>query len=342
MLKILFDPTIHSIYEFKSKKTSNNIDLHYINPSITLNASYEHIQNMKPNIICINCFNLNELNINEINIFKYLNIKYNIITDYLKNILKKNTIKIIVVINKNCYLLNNIEDSNYQLTYDVLKNHKFESILFESYLLKCLMVDFNFISLGLNCFPSGFLKFLQLKKCSYPFDWLQLFNFSNILNILNNNYENLFNIENLILNDNCNENNELCRHKKYGKIFVHHCPKKNLDYFNRCMTRFIKITSLKKTIFIIRIDIVKDFELLYNALKKIIKNDFKLIIFKIINIQKQYIPSNDVNVTTYKNNSNIQIFSINLKTTNACGSLIQDNKSLYNLSSNFLNYLFSI
>jgi hypothetical protein len=342
MLNFLFDPTLHSIFELKSKKTSNKINIHSINPSIILNPPYEHIQNMKPNIICINCFNIEELNINEINVVKYLNNNYNINTDYIKDILRMNITKIIIVINKNCYLLNNIEDSNYQLTYDVLKNHKFESILFESYLLKCLMKEFNFISLGLNCFPSGFLKFLQLKNTSYPFDWLQLSNFNNILDILNNNYENLFNTTNLILNDNCSENNELCRHNKYGKIFVHHCPKKNLDYFNRCMSRFINIISKKKNIFIIRIDIEKDYELLYNALKKINNNDFILIILKIISIEKQTTPSNDVNIDTYKNNSNIKIFSIHLKTTNAVGSLIQDDKSLYNLSVKFLIYLQSI
>jgi hypothetical protein len=342
MLKILFDSTIDFISIFKSGKTLNKMEVHYMNPSITLNPPYEHIQNMKPNIICINCFNLNELNINEINVLKYLNVNYNISNDYLKDIIRINSIKIIVVINKNCYLLNNIEESNYQLSYDVLKNHKFESILLESYLFRCLMMEFNFISLGLNCFPSGFLKFLHLKKNSYPFDWLQLFNFNNILDILNNNYENLFNTTNLILNDNCSENNELCSHNKYGKIFVHHCPKKNLGYFNRCMSRFRKIISKKKNIFVIRIDIEKDYELLYNALKKINNNDFILIIFKIISIEKQTTPSNDINIDTYKNNSNIKIFSIHLKTTNVVGSLIQDDKSLYNLSVKFVSYLQSI
>lgn len=333
MLKILFDSTISYL---KIENFSKKMDICIINPS------YQHIRDMKPNIIIINCFNLEELNINEINVVKYLNINYNINTDYIKDILRMNITKIIIVINKNCYLLNNIEDSNYQLTYDVLKNHKFESILFESYLLKCLMKEFNFISLGLNCFPSGFLKFLQLKNTSYPFDWLQLSNFNNILDILNNNYENLFNTTNLILNDNCNEKNELCSHNKYGKIFVHHCPKKNLGYFNRCMSRFLNIISKKKNIFIIRIDIEKDYELLYNALKKINNNDFILIILKIISIEKQITPSNDVNIETYKNNSNIKIFSIHLKTTNIVGGLIQDNKSLYNLSVKFLIYLQSI
>ena len=90
MLKVLFDSTIDFISEFKSEKTLNKMELHYMNPSIILNPPYEHIQNMKPNIICINCFNLNELNVNEINVLKYLNIKYNlIITTGKSNLLFK-------------------------------------------------------------------------------------------------------------------------------------------------------------------------------------------------------------------------------------------------------------
>jgi hypothetical protein len=341
MLRILFDDTLNSILDIKNHTFSNKINIYHINISIILNQPYEYLRNIKPNIIFINCFDLQGFNINENNIISYLKNKYNINVDHLKNIDKLNIIKIIIVINKNYYLLDKIENENYKLNCDLLKNHKFKNILLESYLYKCLLNDFNFISLGLNCFPAGFLKFLHLKNASYPFDWLQLFNFNNILNILNNNYENLFNIENLNLNDNCNENNELCTHKKYGNIFVHHCPNKNLNYFNRCVERFKKISS-KKIIFIIRIDVDKNYELLYNTLKNIIKSDFELIIFKIISIEKQKIPSNDVNVYTYKNNSNIKIFSIHLKNTNIVGSLIQDNKTLYNLYIKFLIYLNSI
>ena len=237
--------------------------------------------------------------------------------------------------------MNKIGEASYQLKSATLRDQKFQSLLFESYLLKCLMADFEFISLGLNCSPSGLLKFLQLKKCSYPLDWLQLRNFKNLLSILNGGYKDLFSTKNLVLNDNCSGSNELCRHREYGRIFVHHCPRENLAYFNRCMSRFRNVTS-KKCIFVVRIDIDKDYELLCGALRKMNHNDFKLIVLKIVAIEKQAIPSNDVTMTSYKGNSNIRIFSVNLKTTNEVGSVIKDDESLYNLCVKFLLYLQSV
>jgi len=190
---------------------------------------------------------------------------------------------------------------------------------------------YTFIPIGLNCFSSGFLKHLGLRKCSFLLDWLQLFNIENLLNILNKDLSLLIDRNNIISGEEPCKEKELCKHKIYGNIFVHHCPLTN--YFERCLDRFNK-RDKTNNIFILRLDIEKDYYKILETLNKH-SNNCKLFILKIISIEKQEIPNNDVFIENVS--ENIILFKINLKTTNKVGSLIQDKQSLHNLSSKFIS-----
>ena len=91
------------------------------------------------------------------------------------------------------------------------------------------VTKYKFIPIGLNCFSAGFLKHLHLRTCSYVLDWLQLFNVDNLIDILDNDLSLLIHETNIIFSQEECKDKELCKHKKYGNIFVHHCPK--TEYF---------------------------------------------------------------------------------------------------------------
>jgi hypothetical protein len=91
-------------------------------------------------------------------------------------------------------------------------------------------------SLGPHCHSSYLLKTNNLKKASYPFDWI--FTNHNIINeILNNNFENF-----LDKNYYINLSGTQCGHKLYhDSMFWHHNPSQNMVHYNyyvRCVNRF--------------------------------------------------------------------------------------------------------
>ena len=91
-------------------------------------------------------------------------------------------------------------------------------------------------SLGPICHSSALLKLNNLKKASYPFDWI-FTTHSIIREILDNNFDDFMDKNYLI-----SVNNSKCGHKKYGPhMFCHHNPLTNnehYNYFNRCINRF--------------------------------------------------------------------------------------------------------
>lgn len=90
-------------------------------------------------------------------------------------------------------------------------------------------------SLGPHCHSSYLLKMNNLKKASYPFDWI-FTNHSIVRQILDNKFSDFIDKDYLI-----NLGNK-CGHKKYhDSMFWHHNPLTNnehYDYFNRCISRF--------------------------------------------------------------------------------------------------------
>ena len=100
------------------------------------------------------------------------------------------------------------------------------------------------ISLRCSCNVSSFIKALNLKKFSLPFDWI----FSNckmIIDILHNNFEDFIDTKYIIGKS---------KHTKYHEMMFNHknmTQTKNIEYYKRCITRFQKvINSSKKKLFI--------------------------------------------------------------------------------------------
>jgi hypothetical protein len=92
----------------------------------------------------------------------------------------------------------------------------------------------NFCSLGTLCHTSQLLKRNNLKKCSYPFDWIYS-NCNIIMHCLKDNF-------NIFLDKTYYTSiNEIkCGHSYYHeRMFNHHNPLNNdYEYFIRCVNRF--------------------------------------------------------------------------------------------------------
>lgn len=99
------------------------------------------------------------------------------------------------------------------------------------------MIQINEVcSLGSLCHSASFLKRNNLKKVSYPFDWI-FSNMNIIKDCLNNNFSVFMNKEYFI------EKNEKkkCGHKKYHPdMFNHKNPfnEEDYHYYERCIVRF--------------------------------------------------------------------------------------------------------
>ena len=113
--------------------------------------------------------------------------------------------------------------------------------------------SFSYVcSLGTMCHTANFIKRHNLKKCSYPFDWL----FSDInvvIDCLKDDFKKFLDKDNYI--DHLSGNPELCGHKYYSpKMFNHTCPriKEGYEYYVRCVDRFRNLLQKKeKKLFII-------------------------------------------------------------------------------------------
>jgi hypothetical protein len=91
-------------------------------------------------------------------------------------------------------------------------------------------------SLGPHCHSTNLLKLNNLKKASYPFDWI-FTDHNTIKKIIDDNFEKFLNKEYYI-----DIEPYRCGHKIYSStMFWHHNPLTNIDnynYFLRCVSRF--------------------------------------------------------------------------------------------------------
>lgn len=109
------------------------------------------------------------------------------------------------------------------------------------------MTDFITInhvcSLGPHCQSSKLCKSTNLKRESYPFDWI-FSNPANIIHILEDDFALFLNRE---LYVNVSNKPYRCSHTLYREsMFNHHNPKDNNEhysYFTRCVERFRKLLS---------------------------------------------------------------------------------------------------
>ena len=104
------------------------------------------------------------------------------------------------------------------------------------------MTTINYIcSLGPRCHTAGFLKRNNLKKASYPFDWI-FCNTNMILHCLEDDFNIFLDKKYFTILDN---NSPIQQHKLYSEceneiLFNHHNPLniKDYSYFKRCILRF--------------------------------------------------------------------------------------------------------
>ena len=104
------------------------------------------------------------------------------------------------------------------------------------------------IPLGSQCFSSFFLKKYDLKKTSYPFDWI----FSSpemIINILDDKFKKFLNKNYYAIKD---TNSKINKHLIYLPelmMFNHRNPYNDEDYlyYIRCIDRFYKVLNKKET-----------------------------------------------------------------------------------------------
>jgi hypothetical protein len=104
------------------------------------------------------------------------------------------------------------------------------------------MTTINYVcSLGPRCHTAGFLKRNNLKKASYPFDWI-FCNLNMILHCLEDDFNTFLDKKYFTILDN---NSPKQQHKFYSEceneiLFNHHNPLniKDYNYFKRCILRF--------------------------------------------------------------------------------------------------------
>jgi len=145
-------------------------------------------------------------------------------------------------------------------------------------------------SFGYLCHCSLLLKNNNLKKCSYPFDWIFI-NYNNIIHCIEDNF-------NIFLNKlyYVSVSKKQCIHKYYKILFNHHNPLKDINdynYFIRCVNRFIELLQNKENKLFVIMFVNKD-NIKENSKKNIINfnnkfskytSNYKLLV--IFNIHKK-------------------------------------------------------
>tara|TARA_B110000967_G_C18893971_1_gene569287 strand:+ start:717 stop:1361 length:645 start_codon:yes stop_codon:yes gene_type:complete len=205
-----------------------------------------------------------------------------------------------------------------------------------------------YCSLGFHCHSTQLLIRNNLKKESYPFDWI----FSSIfivLDCLENDFSKLidkrFYIDYHNQNNKTNQNNKInqnqCGHSYYkSNLFPHHDMRKidNYMYLLRCIRRFKNICKMKepKIFFITIIDIqlmTKIHENMTNLKNMLDKKttDFTLVCFVFTNNQ-------DSNHHYTEINDNIHIVYINV-TSSSNGLEFENEKDNIYVDDIMKNYV---
>ena len=144
------------------------------------------------------------------------------------------------------------------------------------------------IPLGSQCFSSFFLKKNDLKKTSYPFDWI----FSSpkvIMDILDDKFKNFLNKNYYVIKDIHSTNNKHLLYLPNLMMFNHRNPYKEEDYlyYKRCVNRFYKVLDKKeKKLFIL------------TSLKNEINNELENIC--LLNNKLSYLTSNYILIAIFQ------------------------------------------
>jgi hypothetical protein len=154
------------------------------------------------------------------------------------------------------------------------------------------MKSINYIcSLGTLCHTGSWIKQMEMKKCSFPFDWV-FSNLNMIIDCIDNDFVKFLDRGLHIPNEKHKNNKRMSGHKVYGgNIFHHHniLEDDTYNYFSRCVDRFRILTKKEENkLFIISFvnkkeNISKEFESdivnLYNKLTSIANNFDLLVVY---------------------------------------------------------------
>ena len=156
-------------------------------------------------------------------------------------------------------------------------------------MLRYMKININYIiPLGSQCFSAYFLKTNNLKKLSYPFDWI----FSSpkvIVNILEDNFNNFLNKDYYAIKDINSSKNKHLMYLPDLMMFNHRNPLKDEDYlyYLRCINRFYDVLNKKeKKLFLLtslKNEIKNELEnicLLNHTLNSITENYILIAIFQ--------------------------------------------------------------
>lgn len=143
------------------------------------------------------------------------------------------------------------------------------------------------ISLGSNCYIASYLKEHNLKKESYPFDWIFSYPYD-ILHMLKDEFKEFLNKENYLIKDELSKFNYHKLYKPNLRMFNHKNPYNIEDhqYYQRCVKRFMNILKEKNEIvFVLGFfnnfikNEIENIINLNNYLAKITTNQYKIVAF---------------------------------------------------------------
>lgn len=256
----------------------------------------------------------------------------------------------------------NDNDDNIYLDKIFTSNYKFDIID------EVKREEINYVcSLGFSCHSAFLLKRNNLKKCSYPFDWIYS-NFIVVIDSLTDNFEKFLDKDNLIdhmhytpykiiqcgykrylvrLDNDKKKKKNQCGHKLYGSAMFNHSNPRNQDvyeYYERCIVRFNNLLDKKeKKLFVIVNVNNEDNE--RNNYEDHFKNLNEILNKKSINYRILYI--NHIGNQTENNykmekNENIDLLHLYTKSNSTGVTFIDNNDNIYLNSILEIYYDFNI
>lgn len=228
----------------------------------------------------------------------------------------------------------NNNDDNIYLDKIFTSNYKFDIID------EIKREEINYVcSLGYSCHSAFLLKRNNLKKCSYPFDWIYS-NFIVVIDSLTDNFKKFLDKDNFIDHLHCNPIQ--CGHKLYGPAMFNHSNPRNQDvyeYYERCIVRFNNLLDKKEKKLFVIVNVNneyynnEDYEDYFKNLNEILKN--KSINYRILYIY--HIGNQTENNYKMEQNENIDLLHL-YTISKSTGVMFTDNNDNIYLDSILESY----
>lgn len=162
----------------------------------------------------------------------------------------------------------------------------------------------SFVSIGPDCRTATLLQILNLKKESYPFDWIAMNNLSDNQQCLLDDFNEFLNKENYSINE---QGHDINNSSKWSKSieFIHHPIIKDYEYYKRCCDRFINLKNNDCVFVYVTLnekkwtDFLSKFQNFYLKIIEIYKKS-KILIFNYIydcdNIKIDFVKNENINI----------------------------------------------